>query len=259
MYCLEFRQANFSYNGNFRLRPFDLVIGVAENVALIGPNGAGKSTLMKLASGVLHPSQGEVRLNGCNLAALHPKQIARKVAMVPQELSIPFTFSVTEMVLLGRTPYVHLLRGYRSADMAIARRAMELTDTLQFADRTFNELSGGERQRVILAMALAQEPELLLLDEPVAHLDIAHQAKILDLVRDLNLRRGLTVIAAMHDLNLAALYFERLILIHQGQIIADGSPETVLKEDIIESVFGSKVNVATNPATGVPHVFTIPR
>lgn len=171
------------------------------------------------------------------------QELARKIAVVAQDLAIPFAFTAREIVELGRTPHLGMLRGFRSHDRQAVEQAMQLTDTTGLSGRIINELSGGERQRVIIAMGLAQEPEILLLDEPTHLLDITRQAEILDLVTELNRTRGLTVVAAIHDLNLASRYFNRLIVLHRGAVLAEGSPEAVLRADIIEEAYGGPVEI----------------
>jgi len=256
---LRLQGVSFFYLNGFRLHDIDIEVRAGEMVGLLGPNGCGKTTLIRLASGVLSPARGEVWLGGVPLRRLSRKEVARRLAVVPQYFHIPFAFTVDEVVLLGRTPFVRALAGETEQDCAIARRAMELTGVAQLAQRTFNELSGGERQKAILAMALAQEPRVLLLDEPTAHLDINHQVEILELVKSLNREQGATVVAAMHDLNLAALYFDRLVLLNDGHIVADGSPAEVLTEVTIREVFGAWVRVEQHPSAPVPHVVVLPR
>ena len=160
--------------------------------------------------------------------------------------------------MLGRTPFIKALSGETERDRRVARRAMELTGVNKFSSRTFNELSGGERQKAILAMAVAQEPKLLLLDEPTAHLDINHQVAILELVKGLNREQGATVVSAMHDLNLAALYFDRMVLLKEGAIFTEGSPSAVLTEKIIYDVFGASVHIEQHPSTKAPHIVILP-
>jgi iron complex transport system ATP-binding protein len=256
---LLMKDVSFSYLNGFSLSHIDLTIEKGEMVALIGPNGSGKTTLIKLAAGVLTPGHGEVLLDGTGLKSLSRRQIAQRIAVVPQYFYMPFAFTVGEVVVLGRTPFIRALSGETERDHNIARQAMELADIEQFSSRTFNELSGGERQKAILAMALAQEPKLLLLDEPTAHLDINHQVAILELVRGLNQEQGITVIGAMHDLNLAALYFDRLVLLKEGTIFADGSPSVVLTEGIIHDVFGASVRIDQHPSVKVPHIIILPK
>jgi iron complex transport system ATP-binding protein len=256
---LVMKDISFSYLDGFSLRQVSLTAEGGEMVALLGPNGSGKTTLIKLAAGVLTPKRGEVLLEGTSLKKLSRKEVARRVAVVPQYFNMPFAFTVAEIVLLGRTPFIKAFSGEGERDHSIARRAMELTGIEQFSRRAFNELSGGERQKAILAMALAQEPKLLLLDEPTAHLDINHQVEILELVKRLNREQGVTVLGAMHDLNLAALYFDRLVLLKEGAIFADGLPSAVLTEGIIHHVFGASVHIGQHPSAEVPHVTVIPK
>lgn len=259
MVNLEVCQVYFSYFDGFVLHDIDLFIGAGEMVGLLGPNGSGKSTLIKLASGVLKPKRGEIRLNGSDLGQLSRKSIAQSVAVVPQQFHIPFAFTASEVVMLGRTPFFKALAEESKVDRQIVAGALELVGITELRQRLFGELSGGERQKVILAMALAQQPKLLLLDEPTAHLDIAHQVEILELVRSLNADHGLTVMSAMHDLNLAALYFDRLILLKEGRVSADGPPAQVLTEARIKEVFSASVRVEPHQVTGVPHIVIVPR
>ena len=256
---LAANHVDFSYNGHLTLNQVDVQLKPAECVALLGPNGSGKTTLLKTLCGIFSPRAGRIEWNGGNLDAMNRREIARHIAMVPQELSVPFAFTVREMVTLGRTPYVRPLFGETTRDHHAVERALELTETRAFADRVFGELSGGERQRVVIAMALAQEPQVLLLDEPTVHLDINHQIEVLELVRKLNRERGLTVLATMHDLNLSSLYFDRLILLREGKIITQGSPREVLSQEQVRSVFGADVIVQSHPTHAhIPHIVLLP-
>jgi iron complex transport system ATP-binding protein len=190
---------------------------------------------------------------------LSRKSIARNIAVVPQQFNSPFAFTTTEVVMLGRTPFFRAFTEEGEVDKRFVANALALVGISDLKERRFDELSGGEQQKVILAMALVQQPKLLLLDEPTVHLDIAHQVEILELVRRLNLEHGLTVIAAMHDLNLASLYFDRLILLKDGRISADGTPAQVLTENRIWEVFLASVKVASHPVSGVPHIIIMPK
>jgi len=227
-------------------------------MGLIGPNGSGKTTLLRVLSGLMAPRRGHVYLDGRNIREFSRREIARRVAVVPQELAMPFAFSVYEMVMMGRTPHVRPILGAGPRDRQVVMEKMELTATLALAERPFNELSGGEKQRVIIAMALAQEPDILLLDEPTVHLDINHQVEILELIKRLNHQGNLTVLATMHDLNLAALYFDRLILLDRGQVVANGSPAEVLREESIRQVFQADVQVQQHPTRHTPQVVVLP-
>jgi iron complex transport system ATP-binding protein len=259
MVSLQSRQVSFSYFKGLVLHNVSLAINPGEMVALLGPNGSGKTTLIKLASGVLKPSQGEIWLDGSSLSQLSRKSIARTVAVVPQQFHISFAFTATEVVMLGRIPFLKAFAEEREVDRQSVSDAFEQVGISELQQRRFDELSGGERQKVVLAMALAQQPRLLLLDEPTVHLDIAHQVEILELVRRLNRERGITVLAAMHDLNLAALYFDRLVLLKDGEIVADGTPAEVLTEQRIREVFAAEVGVEAHPVTGTPHIVVMPR
>src|SRR5581483_6571185 len=218
----------FSYGVVPTLSEIDLDLEAGALRALIGPNGSGKTTLLKLLTGILTPARGTVRYRDADLRTMNRREIARHLALVPQESNLQFSFTVRQMVMLGRTPYIGAMAGPSARDRAVVTEVMELTETDALADRVITELSGGEQQRVVVAMALAQEPEVLLLDEPTVHLDLSHQVEILDLLRRLNRERGLTVLATMHDLNLAALYFDDLVLLARGRIVAHGSPQAVL-------------------------------
>jgi iron complex transport system ATP-binding protein len=230
-------------------------VHAGEMVGLLGPNGSGKTTLLRLLSGVLLPQQGQVLLKGRDLRQWRRRGVARHIAVVPQDLHMPFAFTVEHMVSLGRTPFVSFFGSQTKRDQEIVYNAMRTCDIAALAGRVFNELSGGERQRVMVAMALAQQPELLLLDEPTSHLDIKYQIEILELVQRLNREHGVTVIAAMHDLNLAARYFPRLVLFQRG-IVADASPAEVLEPGLLGRVYG--VNVQVGILRGAEHLSVLP-
>jgi iron complex transport system ATP-binding protein len=240
------------------LRGIDLRLEPGEMLALIGPNGAGKSTLLRLAGGILRPSAGRASLLDRDLRTIGPRDVARQVAVVPQEGPIPIGLLVREMVGLGRTPYARLLLGPTARDREMVEWALAAAGVDELAERFVDELSGGERQRVILARALAQEPRLLLLDEPTANLDLHHQVTMLELVRGLTRDRGLAVLAAVHDLQLAALYCDRVALMHAGRIVSQGPPEAVLTESLLLEAFGKRVVLSEHPTHGVPLVALVP-
>ena len=262
MSTLELHAIEASYPGRPRTQPvlrgIDLRLDPGEMLALIGPNGAGKSTLLRLAGGVLRPSAGRASLLDRDLETMGAREVARQVAVVPQEGPIPVGLVVREMVGLGRTPYARLLLGPTAHDRDMVDWALAAAGVQELAERFVDELSGGERQRVILARALAQEPRLLLLDEPTANLDLHHQVAMLELVRGLTRERGLAVLAAVHDLQLAALYCDRVALMHAGRIVSQGPPEAVLTEPLMLEAFGQRVVLSEHPTHGVPLVALVP-
>ena len=220
-----------------------------ELVGLIGPNGAGKSTFLRAIAGVLRPQEGTVLLEGVDLDSIPSRDVAARLALVPQLAPYTHGFTARELVLMGRYPHLGRFQIEGAADEQIAREAMQLTETEEFAERTLDTLSGGERQRVFVSRALAQQPRVLLLDEPTANLDVLHKLRVLDLVRRL-VDEGLTAVAAIHDLSMAARYCDRLILLNSGRVLAEGAPEEVLVPKIIESAFGVRSAVYRDPATG---------
>lgn len=249
---LEAKDVEFSYGAAPVLRGIDLALDDGGLVALVGPNGSGKTTLLRVLSGLVRPQRGQVLLDGQPLDRLPRRETARRVAVVPQEIAVPYSFSAREIVLLGRTPYIHALAGPVRTDHEAVAHALQQTDTLSLADRAFNKLSGGERQRVVVAMALAQEPSILLLDEPIVHLDLNYQMEIMELVSRLNRERGLTILATLHDLNLAAQYFQRVILLKDGRVLADGTPEQVITAARIRQAYGADVTVFPHPVNQQP-------
>jgi len=251
MALLEARRLAVRYGSRTVLQGVDLRVELGELVGLIGPNGAGKSTLLRALAGAL-PFEGEVRLADRDLPSLSRTDLARLVGLVPQTPDLPDLFLVPDVVLLGRTPYLNWLGWERPHDWEVVDWAMAATGLLDLADRRVGELSGGERQRVAIARALAQEPRLLLLDEPTSNLDIAHQVEVLRLVRSLARKCGLAVVMAAHDLTLVAQVADRVTLLHEGRIVADGTPGEVIRADLIGAVFAAEVDVWPDPRTGRP-------
>lgn len=233
----------------------DVSLGVPEGafLALVGPNGAGKTTLLRTCNGIVSPTAGQVRVDGHDVTSSSPRDVGRLVATVPQTTRVAFEFDVADVVAMGRTPHRGRFETADADDRTAVESALERTDTARFADRSIDELSGGERQRVVLARALAQETPVLLLDEPTASLDINHQVRTLALARELA-TAGRTVVAAIHDLDLAARFCDRIALLSDGSILADGPPEAVLTAERLESAFGVRTAVGTNPVTGTPAV-----
>lgn len=242
------------YGDRLVLKGLSLRISRGEFVGLLGPNGSGKSTLLRVLSGVLKPSRGQVWLEGYPLSQLQAKDVAKRLAFVPQREDVAFSFTAWEVVLLGRAPYIGWWGKERADDVRAAQDAMERTDSLPLSERMMGALSGGERQRVVLARGLAQKTPVLLLDEPLTHLDVAHQVGTLSLLRQLNREEGLTVLSALHDINLASEFCDRLVLLRQGQIVADAPPSEVITPSLLVRVFGLDAWVRVNPATGRPHV-----
>ncbi len=243
---LEIAGLAFSYDA------FRVLDGISYNLekssftGLIGPNGSGKSTLLKNITRLLIPQQGEIELEGRKISKYKNRELARRVAVVPQSSEVSFDFTVKEIVLMGRSPHLGSFESEKEEDYQIANQVMKVTNTLEFADRSFLNLSGGEKQRVIIARALAQEPELLLLDEPTSHLDINYQLEIFELLKRLNLEDNLSIIVVSHDLNLAAQYCQELILLKDGKIYALGTPEQVITRENLKEVYNTNVLIRQN-------------
>ncbi|MEW6619131.1 MAG: ABC transporter ATP-binding protein [bacterium] len=247
---LKIDNISASYREMLVLEEISFQVEESEFLGIIGPNGAGKTTLFKVMSGVKSPLTGEVMLEGKNLRSLSRKEIARIMAVVPQSSFIPPLFTVEDVVLMGRYPHQKSRFVTNQEDIAVAEQAMRATNTTEFRYRPVNELSGGERQEVIIARALAQEPKLLLLDEPTANLDIKHQMRILRLVKGLVKENKITAIMIIHDLNLAARFCDKLILLHHHRICAQGKPEDVLTPGNLKEAYEVDVTVSYNDFIG---------
>lgn len=252
--ALNLESITAAYGDDPVLRGISLSVERGEVVGLVGPNGSGKTTVVRVASRALRPLQGRVRLGRSDPYALSAREAARLVAVVPQDLLPAFPFTVLEVVLMGRAPYVSGWGGGRPEDWERARGAMAATSVQHLADRPVDELSGGERQRVILAQALAQDAPVLLLDEPTTHLDIRHVLDLLTLVRRLAEREGTAVLAVLHDLNVAAVTCDRLIALHRGEVVAQGRPVEVVTSALLRDVYGVEADVAVDHATGYPTI-----
>jgi len=226
-------------------------VRAGETVGLIGPNGAGKTTLLKVLGGLIRDVEGEVWLQGRLLREYSPREVARLVAHVPQTTALDFAFTVREVVLMGRSPYLGRFQLEQPLDRQVAEQAMRTMNVQALSERFINTLSGGERQRVLIARALAQQPRILLLDEPTANLDVKHQLEVLSLTTRLAHQHGLAIVAAIHDLDLAARFFDRLVLLHEGRILADSTPEVVLTPSNLAEAFGVQVNIYRDPFTQV--------
>lgn len=251
---LSIENISAGYDGELVLRDVSMEAQTGRFIGLIGPNGSGKTTLLRVISGILAPKAGRVFLQGTKLEKISRRNLARTLTCLSQDISLDLSFTVRQITLMGRTPYLSKIAKETRKDFEIADRAMELADVLHLADRPITAISGGERQRALIAMCLAQQPKVLLLDEPTSHLDIAHQLSALDLIRKLNRRNGMTVVAVFHDLNLAAEYCDKLFVLYSGGIEVSGPPDKVLTSDMISKVYGAKVRTCRNSASGKPHI-----
>jgi len=229
-----------------------------EFFVIIGPNGSGKTTLVKAMSGAVRPQRGDVQILGRPLRGYSGKALAQCVAMVPQVAPVDIPFTVAEVVLMGRSPHLPWMGLEQRIDLEIAERAMHFTHVAHLAGRKLDHLSAGERQRVLIARAICQQPRILLLDEPTSALDLAHQVQIMDLLDQLRNDEGITVVVVSHDLNLAALYADRLLLMKEGGVVALGEPGEVLTFEILEDTYGCALLVDKNPVKGVPRITVVP-
>ena len=236
------------HNISFNVQP-------GEILALIGPNGAGKSTLIRAISGVIAIKSGNIFSNGENLASLATKERAKILSVVPQARQLGGAFSVEQAVMMGRTPYLSWLGQESKADQAAVKLALEQTSLETFADRPISQLSGGEQQRVLLARALAQSTPILLLDEPTNHLDLQHQTNLLSIVKNLAKDKNLTVLVAMHDLNLVSFFADKVALLASGTLESIGTPEEVICAENISAVYQTPVEIVKHPVTGAPIIF----
>lgn len=244
---LEFRGVSLDYGPRRALDAVSATIGSAEMVALLGPNGAGKSSLLRIATGLATQRAGTVLIDGVPFSEYERPTLARRVAVVPGQTHVAFPMRVEELVALGRVPHEHPLLGPRPADRHAIDAAIERVGIGELRGRDVRELSLGERQLVVLAMAVAQAPRLLLLDEPTVHLDLRHQVTVMELLRDLSARDGVTVLAVMHDVNLAAHFFARLLLLDRGRLVADGPPSEVLTPERVRAVYGVDPQLVSIP------------
>jgi iron complex transport system ATP-binding protein len=241
---------------SFTLDNVSVAVGRGSLTGLLGPNGCGKTTLLKLLSGVLQPHQGAVSLNGGSLAGRSRRDVARHLAVVPQETHPAFDYTVLEMVLMGRHPHLGPLELEGPSDLALAQEAMTATGTAHLASRAYMTLSGGEKQRVVIASALTQTPDVLLLDEPTASLDLGYQLEVASLLTRLNRDRGVTMVLATHDLNLAASLCDRLILMREGRVVAHGPTREVLTASTIRRVYDVEADVGLHELAG--HITVTP-
>lgn len=252
MVTIEAQNLSIAYGSRLIVPDLSIALHASEITALLGPNGSGKSTVLRALARLLQPSQGVIYINGRNILQQSTRELARQLAMLPQSAETPGGITVRDLVAYGRYPHQSLLGGLSQKDWAAIHWALNITGLEPLAERVVDTLSGGERQRAWIAMALAQQTQILLLDEPTTFLDIRHQLEILSLVRDLNRTHGLTVGWVLHDLNQAAAYSDRLILLSQGQVVTSGTPQEVMTAHTIRRVFGVEMTVIPHPVTGSP-------
>jgi iron complex transport system ATP-binding protein len=236
-----------------------LTLAAGRITAIVGANGCGKSTLLRALARLLPPREGRVLLDGEDINSMHPKAVARLLGLLPQSPIAPEGIVVADLVGRGRHPHQKMLASWSRADYKAVAEALEATNIEDLAERPVDELSGGQRQRVWIAMALAQDPDILLLDEPTTFLDVTHQVEVLDLLHDLNIRRGTTIAMVLHDLNLAARYADELIAVLDGKVFAQGPPSEIVTEELVEAVFGLDSSVIPDPVSGTPLVIPIGR
>ena len=257
--AVQVDRATAGYRGRDVLQQVSLEVPEGDMLGILGPNGAGKTTLFKLLTGLLAPREGRVALFGRPLERLSPEERARLVAVVPQDLDIPVAYAVQDVVMMGRTVSMGRWGQPSARDRQVVERAMVYTDVADIRERPITELSGGERQRAIVAMALAQEPRMILLDEATSQLDLNHRLEIMQLVERLNQDNGVTILMISHDLQLAAEFCRRLVLLDAGRIVADGRPAAVLTEENLRNVYRCEVRVHADPASGTLSVLPAPR
>ncbi len=257
MYALEVKDLEFGYRDELVIRDISFHIEKGKFISIIGPNGSGKSTLLKILSNLYRPNSGYIFLDGKDIRAFKRKEIAKKISLVPQDTNIDYDFMVEDIVMMGRHPYKGRFQKEDEEDYRIVEEALYMTNTLQLKDRLITEISGGERQRVIIAKALAQEPFIIMLDEPTSNLDINHQIEILNLLKRFNSKRGTTIVLVIHDINLAARYSDEIILLNMGKILGKGSPEEVITTKNIESSYHMDVAIEKNKYTNTIYLTPI--
>ena len=260
MNVLEIDAITCGYGGEPVIKGLSLHVAAGEFLGILGPNGSGKTTLLRAITGIIPLESGGIAINGADITALGRRDIARQVACVMQDSAVAagsghLAFSVRDIVAMGRTPYLARTGWETGADREAVEAAMQQAEVVHLANRAVTELSGGERQRTLIAMALAQGCDIVMLDEPTNHLDIAHQIGILDLFAALNRDTGTTTVGVFHDLNLAAEYCERILLLKDGEVAGIGTPEETLTEETVAAVYDASVTVQPSPVTARPHVF----
>ena len=254
-FAISVEGATVAYAESPVLKDVDLQVAAGEMVGVIGRNGSGKSTLLKVIGRLLKPSSGAVYLNGERLASLPPQTVAQRMAMMPQAPAYPPELTVRELVGYGRYPHIPWLKRFGVRDWKVIQDTLHSCRLEDLAERPLSTLSGGERQKAWIALALAQQPRIMLLDEPVTFLDLGHQLEVMDLISELNREHGITVIVVLHDLNLAARYCPRLVALKSGVVCADGATHDVIQEDVLREVFGVGAHIGSDPRTNRPVCF----
>ncbi len=256
--AIDIKNISFAYEKQKVLDNISFTVPAGGFYIVIGPNGSGKTTLMKTVSGLFRVDSGEIDVLEKPIQTYSKRSLAQVLAYVPQDVQTDFPFTVSELVLMGRTPYLGLLGIPQKNDIEIAEQAIAFTGAEQFALRRIEQLSGGERQRVFIAKAICQEPQIIILDEPTASLDLAHQVKVMDLMEKLKHEKGVTVVMVSHDINLAAQYGDTLLLLKDGSVISQGTPEEVLTYKLLEETYGCSVLVDESPLGKVPRITPVP-
>lgn len=251
-YPIVISNLNFSYDNENILNDVTLNFETGKLYSILGPNGSGKTTLIKNISGILSAKSSCIYINGTDIIKFKSKERARRVAVVPQNSNIEYEFTVYDVVMMGRTPYKHRFEDYNSQDEAIVKEAMEMTNTWILKDKLITELSGGEVQRVTAARALTQQTDIILLDEPTAHLDLQYQLEFLNIFREIKQHK--LIIAVLHDLNLASYFSDHMIFVKKGHIIEQGCPEQIMKKKLIKKIYNIDVEIIKSPVSGAPFI-----
>ncbi|RKD29091.1 ABC transporter ATP-binding protein [Thermohalobacter berrensis] len=255
--AIKVKSLYFGYGDNHVLKDINFTIKKGDFVSIIGPNGSGKSTLLKNIANILKPEKGIIEVDGKNIIDYSVKELAKKIALVPQDTHIAYEFNVFDIVLMGRNPYLKRFERETDKDFQIAKESLKLTDTLHLKDKGINNISGGERQRVIISRALAQQPKILLLDEPTSHLDINHQIDILSLLQKLNKEKEMTIVVVIHDINLAARFSNKIILLNKGEVLSIGNPKEVINYNNLENTYNLDMIITDNPYTNSPYIIPL--
>ncbi len=254
MSAISIRNLDYSYGDTQILNGINITLDKGKFYSILGPNGSGKTTLLKNLQKILKSDKKSIYINGEDLTSISIKELSRQMAIVPQETYMDFDFTVLDMVLMGRSPYIKRFESESQYDLELSQKAMEATNTWKFKDKSVRNISGGELQRAIVSRAMVQDTDIMLLDEPVSNLDLYHQMSILKTVSGFCRSKGVTVVAVLHDINLAIEFSDVLILLNHGEIISMGPPEEVITEEAIKTLYDMKCMIIKNPASGKPHI-----